>query len=162
MKHLKKFLALALVCVMALTVLTGCGKSNKDYQSELTGKLQNANIGVTVDANMNKSAETVAKYVGKGIKAYLSGAETGYEALIEKAAKEANLKETTKACVNIHGWGQIINVGFNGTSDSTSEAATFFVNELRDYNKYNDAKITKVGVARYTLAGVDVVIMLAE
>ena len=31
MKHLKKFLAVALVCVMALTVLTGCGKSTKDY-----------------------------------------------------------------------------------------------------------------------------------
>ncbi len=163
MKHLKKFLAVALVCVMALTVLTGCGKSNKDYQNELTTKLTSANIGVTVDPEMNKSAEVVAKYIGKAVKAYLGGSGSmNYEQLVEDAAKEANLKENTKACVNIHGWNQVVNTGFNGSSDSTADASTFFVNELRSYNASNTEKITKVGVARYTLAGVDVVILLAE
>ena len=64
MKHLKKFLAVALVCVMALTVLTGCGKSAKTYSSEIAGKL-GANSGVSADAEMDNSAKKLINSIKK-------------------------------------------------------------------------------------------------
>lgn len=165
MKHLKKFLALALVCVMALTVLTGCGKSAKDYQGELTGKLKGANIGVTVDAQMNKNAETVAKGVSDGVWAYITGnGNYDYEKLINDVIKKAHLTDNTQWCVGITYKGTNANVGFDGSEDDFLAPSDFFVKELKNYNASHSTKLTKVGVGLYEIpfTGVDVVILLAE
>ena len=155
MKHLKKFLAVALVCVMALAVLTGCGKSAKDYQSELTGKLNSAKIG----------AEVVAKGISDGVWAYISGnSNFDYEELIEKVIKKAHLSEDTQWCVGITYNGKNGNVGFDGNEDDVLAPSDFFVKELKNYNESHSKKLTKVGVGLYEipLTGVDVVILLAE
>lgn len=165
MKHLKKFLAVALVCVMALTVLTGCGKSAKDYQGELAGKLNSAKIGVSVDAQMNKNAEVVAKGISDGVWAYISGnSNFDYEELIEKVIRKAHLSEDTQWCVGITYKGENGNVGFDGNEDDVLAPSDFFVKELKNYNESHSKKLTKVGVGLYEipLTGVDVVILLAE
>lgn len=163
MKHLKKFLAVALVCVMALTVLTGCGKSTKDYQNELNTKLTSANIGVTTDDSLNKSAEQVVKAISTVVSDYLKGKEINIDKIIEDTAKKANLPDNTKCAVSATGWGKIVNEGFEGESTSTKAPADFFVDELRTYNANHTEKITKVGVAVYKIpaTGVDIVILLA-
>lgn len=162
MKHLKKFLAVALVCVMALTVLTGCGKSTKDYQKELSGKLTSANIGVTTDDNLNKGAEQVVKAISGVVSDALKGKDVDINKVVEDTAKKANLPDNTKCAVSATGWGQIMNEGFDGESTSTKAPADFFLDELRTYNaNHSSQKITKVGVAVYKIAGVDVVILLA-
>ncbi len=164
MKHLKKFLAVALVCVMALTVLTGCGKSTKDYQKELNGKLTSANIGVTTDDNLNKGAELIVKAVSNVVSDYLKDKNIDIDKIIEDTAKKANLPDDTKAAFSITGWGQIVNEGFDGDSTSTKPASDFFVDELKSYNaSHTTEKLTKVGVAVYKipLTGIDVVILIA-
>ena len=164
MKHLKKFLAVALVCVMALTVLTGCGKSTKDYQKELSGKLTSANIGVVTDDNLNKGAELIVKAVSNVVSDYLKGKNIDIDKIIEDTAKKANLPDDTKAAFSISGWGQIVNEGFDGNeSTSTKPASDFFVDELRTYNASHTEKLTKVGVAVYKIpaTGIDVVILIA-
>ena len=147
---------------MALTVLTGCGKSTKDYQNELNTKLTSANIGVTTDADLNKGAEMIVKAVGNVVSDYLKGKQIDIDKIVEDTAKKANLPDDTKVAISISGWGQLINEGFDGESTSTKPASDFFVDELRSYNANHTTKLTKVGVAVYKIAGVDVVIMLAH
>lgn len=162
MKHLKKFLAVALVCVMALTVLTGCGKSTKDYQKELSGKLTSANIGVVTDDNLNKGAELIVKAVSNVASDYLKGKNPDIDKIVEDTAKKANLPDDTKFALSISGWGQIANEGFDSDSTSTKPASDFFVDELKSYNaSHTTEKLTKVGVAVYKIAGIDVVILIA-
>lgn len=164
MKHLKKFLALALVCVMALTVLTGCGKSTADYQRELNGALTSAKISVKVDDHLNKGAEQIVKAISSAVKGYLSGKEVDYDKLVEDTAKKANLADDTQWCMNINAYGQVINYGFDHSeSTSTAKATNFFVKELESYNASHTEKLTKVGVAMYRVpvVGIEIVIMLA-
>lgn len=165
MKHFKKIFAVALACVMMLTVLTGCGKSVKDYQNELNGKLSAANIGVQMDDQMNKNAETVAKGINKGVWEAIKGNDDyDYEKLMNSIIKNAHLSDKTQWCVGVTGQGQNSNVGFEG-AESTENPTDFFVKELKAYNEaHPDAKLTKVGVGlwRIPVYDVDVLILLAE
>lgn len=165
MKHFKKIFAVALACVMMLTVLTGCGKSVKDYQNELNGKLGEANIGISVNDEMNQKAETIAKSINKIAGEVVKGNDD-YEKIIKDVLKEANVSDNTKCCISMSVGSKVVNVGMDGSqSSSTAPATDFFVQELKAYNEaHPDAKLTKAGVGlwKISLYDVNVVILLAE
>ncbi len=67
MKMLKKLMAAALVCVMALTVLTGCGANNGTLVQMMNDYANRSGYGWTVseDAGLTKNAKTIAEKAGK-------------------------------------------------------------------------------------------------
>lgn len=162
MKHWKKFFAAALACVMVLAVLTGCGQSMKDYQMELNGKLESANIGVHMDAQMNRSAEAFAEIVGGSATGAMSDAER------RELLGKVHWTGKTKYCMSITDGKQVISCDFD-LVDSTSKAAPvdFFVQTLKEYNeKHPNAKFTRVGIGKYHIVtsegSADFYILLAE
>lgn len=167
MKHLKKFLAVALVCVMALTVLTGCGKSTKDYQSELSGKLSQTQ-GVAMSDDLNKAASQIGNVVKSVFK--LSNANKDQDKLadeilqqIEKIDIDENTKVAYSITVSLMGVKETQNIGFgNEESSSQAGAVDFFISEIQKQNQTSEP-VTKVGVATCTVLGfVDVVILVAQ
>lgn len=168
MKHLKKFLALALVCVMALTVLTGCGKSAKTYSSEVASKL-GANSGVAVNETTTKSAEKLISGVKKiGIPKLIEIAQNpeSAEAIAEKILKDAGLSmETDKFAIAASGYGKKIMMSTMGSEPvQEGDASTYFAQAINDYNanENHDNKLTKYGIATYSVLGVDIVVLVAQ
>lgn len=168
MKHLKKFLALALVCVMALTVLTGCGKSAKTYSSEVASKL-GANSGVAVNETTTKSAEKLISGVKKiGIPELVKLAQDpeNAEAIAKKILKDAGLNmETDEFAIAASGYGQKVMLTTMGSEPvQEGDASTYFANAIKNYNAkdYNEKKLTKYGIATYSVLGVDIVVLVAQ
>lgn len=172
MKQFKKILAAALVCVMALAVLTGCSKTAADYQNDLTKKMTNANIGVSVDAQMNRSADLVSKNINGAVRNYIMSGTTDQfdaRALINSIIKNAGISENTKWCASLTYSGQTISYGFTTNENHSLAPADFFVSEVKSYNEaHPQAKLTKVGIGLYKtpwlplIGSIDVVILLAE
>ncbi len=164
MKNLKKIIAAMLVCVLALTVLTGCGKSAKQYGSEVAGKL-GASSGVAVDEATQKTAETIIKEIKKlGPFQLIDMAKDPKtaEAKVNEIYKKAGITDNMKFAVSVSAPAVKLNVGFNGDQNTTSAAADFFANEIKTYNGKNDKKLTKIGFATYDVPFVTVVIMVAQ
>lgn len=165
MKHFKKIFAVALACVMMLTVLTGCGKTVKNYREELSERLAAANIGVRVDDQMNKNAETVAKNLTKAVIEAAKG-NADYQDIVRGIIKNSNLSDKTQYSVSITVVGQTANIGMDGSQSKNTAAPTdFFVQEMKDYNEKNpNAKLTKAGIGllHIPLYNADIVVLLAE
>lgn len=119
MKTFKKFVSLALVCVLALSMLTACGSSgsssnsNKSFVDALNDELKPAGIAVTSDSKLSAKAEKFAAAV-KALAAEEEIESFGelYEYIYDsedsdsvKAAlmKEAGLDEKTEAPAILYG-----------------------------------------------------------
>ena len=167
MKHLKKFLAVALVCVMALTVLTGCGKSAKTYSTEVAGKL-GANSGVSADADMDNSAKKLINSIKKMSPTELAALANDPDkaaAKAEQIIKEAGLDiNTCKFSLSVSAPGTKLLVGMNGDTVQTGDTSTFFAEQIKKNNAdAQNTKITKYGIGTYSVAGlVDIVVMVAQ
>lgn len=166
MKHLKKILAVALVCVMALTVLTGCGKSVQQYTSEINGKL-GANSGITADQGCSDSAKKLidgVKKIGIPELIRLANDPTQAQAIAEKIMKDAGLStETSRFSLAATGYGQKVMVGMDGKVSNSGDASTFFADQLKKNNETEgNLKVTKYGIATYSIVGIDIVVMVAQ
>ena len=166
MKHLKKILAVALVCVMALTVLTGCGKSVQDYTNEINGKL-GANSGIAADQGCSDSAKKLIDGVKKiGIPEVIKIANdpSQGQAIADKIMKDAGLStETSRFSLSASGYGQKVMIGMDGKVDQSGDASTFFADQLKKNNATEgNMKVTKYGIATYSIMGIDIVVMVAQ
>ncbi len=166
MKHLKKFFAVALVGVMVLTALTGCGKSAKTYSSEVVSKL-GTNSGVTENEATTKSAEKLVSGVKKlgvtGLYELARNPEKAEETAKKILADAGLSTETNKFSVVASGYGYKVAVGMDGATKETGDASGFFAQQIKDNNAdESNKKITKYGIATYSTLGVDIVIMVAE
>lgn len=167
MKHLKKFLAVALVCVMALTVLTGCGKSAQTYSSEIAGKL-GANSGVSADEGMNNSAKKLingVKKISPTELAALANDPDKAAAKAEQIMKDAGLDvDTCKFSLSVSAPGTKLLVGMDGDTVQTGDTSTFFAEQIKKNNTdAQNTKVTKYGIGTYSVAGiVDIVVMVAQ
>ena len=161
MNKIKKLVAAALVCVMALTLLTACGKSASDYANEVSAKLKAQNIELAADNETNTKAEKLIAGVRRvkpnELSTILDDIKTGNidnNATAKKIISDANI-DLDKNMVFVSG-----EVAGNNITDT--DASTYFAKQIEDLNK--TGKVTKIGFGVYNapFGLANIVVMVIE
>ena len=132
MKMAKKFLAVALAGVLALSVLTGCanGVKSKDVADSLT----KMGIKVEQSKDVDKTAENTLKAI---------------EAIVDASAKDSSVTAENKITLDnaVKADGKVIKTnGFEtGTTDNVKKALGLFANG-NDAEKANAGKQVRVAL----------------
>ena len=136
MKMAKKFLAVALAGVLALSVLTGCGKSVKS--KDIADSLTKMGVKVEQDDGVDKTAEETLKAI---------------EAIVDASAKDeavaANDKITLDNAVESH-YGKVIrDYNISNIPDAVKKALGMFTGTgATADDKANDGKKVQVALVK--------------
>lgn len=178
MKKFKKLMAVALVCVMALTLLTACGKTASDYANAVNQKLKAAGVtlsGTEADTKATtEKAQKIVKVVKNDVVSLAQLAAKGNEEALEKEG-EAIVKKTgislddiksgkTIICAHVTVSGQQVAVNsVDLVSESVGDASTYFANELQQLSK-SGKTIKSIGFEVYNapMGVANFVVMVAE
>ena len=136
MKMAKKFLAVALAGVLALSVLTGCGKSVKS--KDIADALTKMGVKVEQDDGVDKTAKETLKAI---------------EAIVDASAKDeavaANDKITLDNAVESH-YGKVIKgYSITDTTNAVKKALGVFTGtDATADDKANDGKKVQVALVK--------------